>query len=178
WVNLEIEVFARDGTPLYGPVPGNSLWSGFGGVCETQNQGDPIALYDPFSDRWVLSQFSFALAGPNPKAPFHQCIAVSTSPDPTGSYFRYDYVISNTLLNDYPKFGVWPNAYFMSINQYSGNTFAGPAAVAFDRAKMVAGQPATGVIATLSTAYFGLLPATVTGPRPPPAGAAGRSGAA
>ena len=29
---------------LYGPADGSTLWQGFGGPCETENSGDPIAL--------------------------------------------------------------------------------------------------------------------------------------
>ena len=66
--------------------------------------GDPIVVYDHIADRWLLSQF----ADPN-----HMCVAISQTPDPTaGTWFLYTF---NTLnFPDYPKFGVWPNGYFMS----------------------------------------------------------------
>ena len=50
-------------------------------------------------------------------APFYQCIAISQTPDPTGAYYRYQYQFSK--LNDYPKFGVWPDGYYMAINQFT-----------------------------------------------------------
>jgi hypothetical protein len=75
---------------LAGPIPGNGLWGGFGGLCETENRGDPIVLFDRLADRWLLSQFAFATdANDNPIGPCFQCIVISTSPDPTGTYFRY-----------------------------------------------------------------------------------------
>ena len=82
WINLLVEVFDKSGNSLAGPFAGNDLWSGFGGTCETSNDGDPIVLYDSMADRWMLSQFT----GDN-----HQCIAVSTSPDPLGTYYLYDF---------------------------------------------------------------------------------------
>jgi len=71
WVNLQIQIFNRSGGSLLGPEAGNTLWSGFGGLCQTNNNGDPIALYDHLADRWFMSQFAFSsLSGP-----FHTCIA-------------------------------------------------------------------------------------------------------
>ena len=66
--------------------------------------------------------------------------------DPTGQYWRYEFKISDTKLNDYPKFGVWPNGYFMSVNQFAGNTFAGAGVVAFERDKMLQGLAAAHVL--------------------------------
>ena len=140
-VNLHFQVFDKTGTSLLGPLPLNSIWSGFGGVCETLNNGDPIVLYDQWADRWLISQFALNYGGEG----FHQCIAVSTTGDPTGTWHRYDYFMSDTLMNDYPKFGVWPDGYYMSINQFNAATaysFAGQGVAAFERDKMLAGQAA------------------------------------
>ncbi len=72
-------------------------------------------LYDHLTDRWLLSQFAL----PNfPSGPFYVCIAVSQTPDPTLAYHRYEYTYSQSLLNDYPKFSVWPDGYYMSANQF------------------------------------------------------------
>ena len=94
---------------------------------------------------------------------FHQCIAVSQTDDPTGAWYLYDFLISATKVNDYPHFGVWPDAYYMSINQFDGNTFeyAGAGAVAFERDKMLAGLPARTVYFDVdggNQAFGGMLP--------------------
>ncbi len=143
WVNTTFAVYDRAGNVLYGPAAGSTIWDGFGGPCETQNDGDPIVLYDHLADRWLMSQFAL----PNNFfgilfAPFYQCIAISQTPDPTGAYYRYEYQFSK--LNDYPKFGVWPDAYYLAINQFSPGSlqFAGQGVAAFNRAAMLAGQPA------------------------------------
>ena len=117
WVNLSFAVYNKsNGAVLYGPVSGATLWNGFGGACQTSNDGDPIVLYDEKADRWLMSQFAL----PNyPSGPYYQCLAVSTSGDPTGSWNRYSFSFSK--LNDYPKFGVWSDGYYMSINQFSCN---------------------------------------------------------
>jgi hypothetical protein len=172
WVNLSFAIYDKSGVLLYGPANGNTLWTGFGGPCETTNDGDPIALYDHLADRWLLSQFAL----PNfPSGPFYQCIAVSQTSDPTGAYYRYAFEISATKLNDYPKFGVWPDAYYMSINQFLAPIFpyAGAGAVAFERDKLLNGQAAQMVyfdLFTVNSAFGGMLPSDLDGP-PPPAGA-------
>jgi subtilase family serine protease len=174
WVNKTLAIYGRSGSLLYGPASGSTIWSGFGGPCETQNDGDPIVLYDHLADRWVMSQFAIPnnIFGLIIFGPFYQCVAVSATPDPTGPYHRYEYEFQK--LNDYPKLGVWPDAYYMSINQYTAVTlgFAGQGVVAFDRAAMLAGQPAQMIYFDLQSAdptLGGMLPADLDGP-PPPAG--------
>lgn len=167
WVNTQFQIFTKTGVSVYGPADGNTLWTGFGGPCETRNDGDPIVQYDPLAQRWLLSQFNI----PGGPTGFYQCIAISQTSDPTSSYYRYAFLMSTTLMNDYPKFGVWPDAYYMSIVNFQGDTYVGPSAVAFDRARMLAGQPATFQRFDLPDSYLPILPADLDGNRPPPAGA-------
>jgi hypothetical protein len=115
WVNDAFAVFSKStGAPLFGPVPGNTLWSGFGGGCETNNDGDPIVQYDRAADRWIMTQFSVSTT------PYLQCVAVSTTPDPTGSYSRYAFNYGSSDFPDYPKLAVWPDAYYITYNIFSG----------------------------------------------------------
>ncbi|MFI5042557.1 MAG: hypothetical protein ACHQNA_12045, partial [Acidimicrobiales bacterium] len=169
-VNTDFAVFDKVGTPLFGPVPINTLWSGFGGDCETNNDGDPVVLYDPIADRWIISQLSVTGANGTSR-PFLECVAVSQTPDPTGAYFRYSFAY--TGLNDYPKLGVWPDAYYATFNLFdaTGTFFTGAKVCAFDRARMLLGQPATQQCFKTSVFYSGLLPADLDGSRLPPAGA-------
>jgi hypothetical protein len=117
----------------------------------------------------------FAL--PNyPRGPFYECIAVSQTPDPTGAWYRYEFLISNSKLNDYPKFGVWPDGYYMSINQFNCKftscTWAGAGAVVFERDAMLSGLAARMVYFDLYNVdpnLGGMLPADLDG-APPPAG--------
>jgi len=164
-VNSSYAVFNKSGTVLFGPVALNTLWSGFGGGCQTNNDGDPVVVYDPIADRWVISQFSVSTT------PFLQCVAVSTSGDPTGTFNRYSFQYAN--FPDYPKMGVWPDAYYITFNTFNaaGTAFLGTQACAYDRAKMLTGAAATQQCFTTSTAFGGLLPADLDGARQPPAGA-------
>lgn len=175
WVNTSFAIYNKSGVLLYGPAAGNTLWSGFGGPCESTNDGDPIVLYDSLADRWLFSQFAF----PNfPSGPYSQCVAVSQTGDPTGAYYRYAFQISATKLNDYPKFGVWPDGYYMSVNQFTNvgtpaETYAGAGAAVFERAKMLNGQAAQKVffdLASVDPNFGGMLPADLDGATPPPAG--------
>ncbi len=171
WVNLSFGVFDKTGTLLDQPGSdwrsGNALWSGFGGPCETTNNGDPVVLYDQLADRWVMSQ----LALPNwLLGPFYQCMAVSTTSDPLGTWVRAEYEWPSNRLNDYPKLGVWTDSYTITVNEFQGGSLAwrGAAVAAFDRAAFLAGGTPAMVYFDLGTAYGGLLPADLDGPTPPP----------
>jgi len=168
WVNTSFAVFNKStGALVYGPAAGNTLWSGFGGGCEFNNDGDPIAQYDKAANRWVLTQLSVSFPS---TYGFLQCIAISTSSDATGSYFRYAYQFSE--FNDYPKLGIWPDGYYISFNLYNGNTFDRVEVCALPRANMLVGSVnATGVCFFLNPAYFSLLPADLDGSIAPPVGA-------
>src|SRR5205807_3199084 len=116
-VNTDFAVFTKNGTAVYGPVPTNTLFSGFGGGCQTNNDGDATVKYDQAANRWIISQFSVSTT------PYLQCLAVSTSGDPTGSYARYSF--QYTEFPDYPKLGVWPDAFYETFNMFNGNNFDG-----------------------------------------------------
>lgn len=173
-INLSFAIWDKQGNLLYGPVANTTLWQGFGGPCETFNGGDPVTLYDEAADRWFMSQ----LAYPGGTQGYHECIAISQTGDPTGAWYRYDFLYSATTLNDYPKFGVWPDAYYMSANEFAnGASFSGVGVVAFERAKMLAGQDASSIyfhIGDSSGIYGSLLPSDAEGQAlgfNPPAGA-------
>ncbi len=180
WINLHFSIWQLDKVNLnaslvYGPVPGTTLFQGFGGACEFNNDGDPITLYDPFADRWFMSQFALPYY---PNSPFYQCVAVSTSPNPLGSWYRYEYLIPSGKMNDYPKFGVWPNAYFMTVNQFNSGTssWGGAGVAALERSAMLAGLPARMIFLDLysvNSGFGGMLPADFDGVLPPPDGAPG-----
>mgnify|MGYP000384718646 CR=1 FL=1 len=147
WVNSQYAIFNKTGTLLLGPVNGNTLFSGIANECGTTNRGDPIVQYDRLADRWVLSQFAFAVSAGSAVAPYFQCIAVSTTNNPTGSYVRYSVQFSSVSpsgFNDYGKLGVWPDGYYIGYNMFGGspagsNTGAG--LCVSDRVKMLAGDP-------------------------------------
>src|SRR5262245_64990314 len=171
-VNTAIAVWDKtSGNQVLAPESIETLWSGFGGVCETNGEGDPVVLYDQLANRWVVSQFA------GTAQPTHECVAVSTSNDATGSWNRYDFDLGAAFGNnfyDYPKLGTWPDAYYMSTNVFNaqGTAFLGPEPFALDRSAMLAGSPAT----IVSTGKLGptddqLMPADFSGSILPPTGA-------
>ncbi len=170
--NSQFQIFSKTGTSLFGPANINTLWAGFGGACQTENAGDPVVLYDQMDDRWILTQFT--AAGPT----FFNCVAVSTSPDPTGSYFRYAFT-TGTNFPDYPKYGMWSDALYIATREFAGSTFAGVGAYAVNRAQLIAGNPSAQVISFLASPASaggafnvgdGLLPTDLDGAQLPPAG--------
>jgi hypothetical protein len=169
-VNVEYAVYDKStGNPLLGPFPINHIWTGFGGLCQNTNGGDPIVLYDKAAGRWMISQLAYnsSLSSSN------VCVAVSTSSDATGTFNRYAFSFGRNF-PDYPKFGVWPDAYYFSANMFrNGSRFIGAQACAYDRAAMLAGPSAAPVRAVCfqrPTSDFSLLPSDLDGSTAPPSG--------
>ena len=139
-VNEGYQVFDKaTGDSILGPNSISSLWSGFGGACETGGSGDPVVLYDQLADRWVITQFATATGG----MPItDECVAVSTTGDATGTYNRYGFHLGSNFF-DYPHLRVWPDAYYMSMNVFNaaGTAYLGPQPFAFDRTAMLAARP-------------------------------------
>lgn len=123
----------------------------------TSNDGDPVVLYDKYADRWVLTQFG--LTGNK------IYIAVSTTPDPAGTYACYTY--TSSAFPDYLKFSIWQDGYYMTSNQ-GGRLYV------FERAAMLVGTPtARSVTATFTvggtSGFWCPLPADADGTLPPAA---------
>src|SRR5258708_18239788 len=112
--------------------------------------------------RWILTQFSILTL------PYTECIAVSTTSDATGAYNRYAFSFGNIDFPDYPKLGVWPDAYYMSFNSFAnGNSFIGANVCAFDRNAMLAGNPASIICSQQTSSVASLLPSDMDGTIPP-----------
>lgn len=171
-VNEAYQVFNKaTGASVLGPNSIVSLWSGFGGACQNGGAGDPVVLYDQLADRWLISQFASANGG----APItDECVAVSTTSDATGTYNRYGFHLGSNFY-DYPHLGVWPDAYYMSMNVFSadGTSYLGPQPFALERTAMLTGAAATFIspVGPLGAAVAPLLPADLDGLTLPPNGA-------
>ena len=199
--NVVFEIFdKKSGETVLGPLPNVAVWASAVdeetglplSICGKSNDGDPIVLYDQQAKRWIFTQF--AIGGFEDGPPFvggiggYQCIAVSTSSDPLGSYYLYefeivegDFSIPQYGLNDYPKFGVWPDGIYLSTNEFVATpgtgfafSFRGASATAIDKWAMYAGMPANAIkfFLGLPTAndqsfHFGLQPANWEGNKKP-----------
>ncbi len=161
-VNTSYAIYNKTGSKLMGPLASSSIWSG---MPNNINSGDAIVLYDEQADRWLFSQFSL------PSGTTHyMMIAVSQTPDPMGSWYRYQYSFSQ--MPDYPKFGIWQDGYYMSANRFTISTgqFAGVGVYSYDRAAMLAGSAtATRISFTFGSGaeVYSALPADCDGVFPP-----------
>ena len=148
----------------------------FGNVCDTNNFGDPVVLYDTFEDRWVITDFAFLLSGGavvNPPGAF-QCFAVSKTGDPISGGWNFYSINTAGGLGDYPKFGIWPDGIYMSANMFgfpAGAPFQGSRVYAFNKAQMYAGAADVQVVSfDVSGNDFTVLPSNArlqTGTPPP-----------
>lgn len=203
-VNTSFAIFDKNSNALlYGAVPVNTLFEGFSGgqgFCASTNQGDPVVLYDPLADRWLISQFASNSFAP----PAFECVAISVTGDPTGQWYRYAFGPYQTpavdvdggfifdagqtnfdAFNDYPKLGVWTDAYLATFNLFSSDTLGtfsvfAAKTCAFDKASMLQGADATQQCFQLSQSYGGgdqfygdVLPVDFDGTLPPPSGSPG-----
>ena len=166
-----VRIWDKSGVQLYN-FSLRDLWPA-DDPCYIDAYGDPVVLYDQMADRWLLTQFSLPKRGP-----YYECIAVSKNGTPTNvpaDWHLYTFKVHNRKMNDYPKLGVWPDGYYMSVNQFLfGVQWAGAGVYVFDRDKMLNGDPATFQyfdLADVNDNYGGLLPSNLMGDTPPPVGA-------
>lgn len=168
--NSVVQVFNKSGTPLTAAVKISSLLTGVPNA--TDDDGDPIVLYDALADRWLVSQFDVTHVTNNST---HEHIAISKTSDPTGQYFAYDFLMVPNRPADYPHLGVWSDGYYMSTNDFSlpvfSSPFQGAGLYAFEREKMLVGDPTAKIIGFSTTANDGgMLPSNLQGYTTPPTG--------
>jgi hypothetical protein len=182
-VNSSIKIFDKTGNPLNG-TNGTTYDSFFSALspttpCRNFNDGDGFVLYDQLADRWLVSDFAFHPGGTTN----YQCIGVSKTSDPVaGGWWLYALQVdatNPTWIGDYPKFGLWPDAYYLSVNLFDQITsaFEGVRVYALPRSAMIngTGAPNPGAVAfTILPAGLGdsysLVPATFRAGSAPPVG--------
>ncbi|HNB50878.1 MAG TPA: hypothetical protein PK530_02995, partial [Anaerolineales bacterium] len=149
-------VYDKTGNPLTGSIDLDSFGTGAcaGGI------GDPVILYDQMADRWMLTEFSGSANV--------LCVYISQGPDPINDgWYAYNFTTPN--FPDYPKYGVWPDGYYVTSNENS------PAAYALDRVNMLIGAAATSIRFTAPPlsgfSFQALTPSDLDGEDLPPAGA-------
>jgi hypothetical protein len=152
-------VFDKSGNPVSGLISANSIWSQVGQT----SAGDPILLYDQQVDRWFLTEFP---------SNNRVLVAISHTADPRGSWDAYAF--QTPRFPDFPKYGIWPDAYYLTANE-SGNNFP---IYAINREDILAGAP-TARIQRLTVPKVGAVffevgqPADWDGLTAPPAGSPG-----
>ena len=151
-INFSYRVYDKNGTPLIAEMDLSSMWAGSNG------NGDPVVLYDRFADRWLISQIQV-----DTREIF---MAVSTTPDPTGTFYKYSFIPSSIDFVDYPRLSIWPDGYYLSYNAQDKKL------VVFDRNKMIAGDSTAGMIVKsipsfADNGFFSPLGADAEGQLPP-----------
>ncbi len=177
-VNLVFAVYAKNGTSLLGPVSIGALWTGFAIDECTELSGDPVVIYDQFADRWILTQFT-TRGNDFPNEPlnlFYNCVAISTTGDPTGSYFRYAFTTGYNF-PDYPKYGVWRDSYLITTREFGvlDPSIYGIGVYGLERTKMLDGDPKARAVSFLleqsqvpiNLIGDGLLPPDIDGAQKP-----------
>src|SRR5437762_9845017 len=180
-INLVFAVYDKAGNLLAGPIDTGSLWTDFAIPDCTDPSGDPVVLYDQFMDRWLLSQFTTSGLNDPPK-PFWNCIAVSTSGDPAGTYYRYAFETTSDgifYFPDYPKYGNWTDSYVLTTREFGPTIEYGIGVYALEKNKMVNGDPNArsvkffldSALVPISLIGDGLLPPDIDGRTKPANGA-------
>ncbi len=177
-LNSNLAVFTKKGKKfnatgklLYGAVPNNTVFAGFGARCGTSNNSDSVVRYDQLADRWLIVVPVFTRPPDNPQGPYAMCYAVSATPDPLGAYYRYEF--QRPLFPDYPRPAIWPDGYY---NPTSTSDNLLPDVITqkhdciADRAKMLKGLPASEQCVVIDGGVF-TLNTDVDGKRLPPGGA-------
>jgi PKD repeat protein len=129
-INTVYSIYDKEGTLVAGPTALNTLFEGVpGSEC---NNGDPVVLFDEQAGRWFVAEFS--ICGAND----YVLIAVSTTDDPTGTWYKYSFDVDD--VPDFEKFGVWQDGYYMGTNNATGNDI-----YVFERSAMLIGDTAQAV---------------------------------
>jgi hypothetical protein len=160
-----LNIWNKTGTQLVTNVLLSSLHSVAGAG------GDPVVLYDKIADRWFLSEFTST-------NPYKLVILISKTNDPTGQYYVYSYSFGVDF-PDYPKYSVWPNAYYCSTNNFPNlGNYSGSSIIAFDRVKMLAGDATASLVkfnlgSGTNSTYYNMSVTTYQGGTAPGASDAG-----
>nr|MBA3950193.1 hypothetical protein [Acidobacteriota bacterium] len=102
---------------------------------------------------------------PQEKGPYSMCYAISTSPDPLGTWHRYEFL--RPLFPDYPRPAIWSDGYYVPTS--TGDEVIEKHACIVERDKMLKGEPAREQCLVIDDVNF-LNNADLHGTRMPPAG--------
>lgn len=125
--NSSFRIWDKGGNPLTSPASLGTILNG--------NAGDPIVMYDPFADRFIITEFYSNGFG----------MAVCQGSDPVNNGW-YLYTFNTNVFPDYPKFSVWSDGYYITANKNSGSAGSSEVVFAADRDKMLVGDPTATMI--------------------------------
>ncbi len=137
-INNSFAVYDKSGSLVYGPIDNKTIWANFPGPWDDGEYygGDPVFKYDQMSDRWLLTAFSLNFETDE----YYEMVAVSVTEDPLGEYYCYAFLFNE--VNDYPKVGIWNDAYYITYNMFDSDwNYLYIKATALDKEAMLAGEP-------------------------------------
>jgi hypothetical protein len=128
-----MKIWEKDGTVAQGEIELQDI-SDFPGY------GDPIALYDQWSDRYIVTEF--IVKGDNNADENGMTIMVSETNDPTGAWYVYKWTVPENFTLDYPKWSVSTDGIYLHTNNFSQRTgyYTSSYFVVFNKDDMYAGN--------------------------------------
>ncbi len=151
--NTSFRIWDKAGNPL---APAASLSTLF-----NSSDGDPIVMYDPFADRFIITEFysnGFK-------------VAVCKGSDPVNDGW-YIYSFATNTFPDYPKFSVWSDGYYITSNKDSNSAGSSQVVFALNRAKMLTGDPTAQMLGfpltgITTSGFYSPASFNANGPTPP-----------
>jgi hypothetical protein len=129
-LNAAAGIYSKSGTLL----TLFSFYDFFGVSLSTQIVSDPRILYDQSSQRWFLS---VVVLNANATAGGWR-LAVSTSSDPTGTYYLYE-INTTGSFPDFPKLGVCDDKVVLTGDAFNVNTFLGTEFLVANKKQIISG---------------------------------------
>ncbi len=151
--NSSFRIWDKSGNPLIAAASLGTILPG--------TMGDPIVMYDPFADRFLITEFY--------SNGFD--VAVSKGADPVNSGW-WVYRFATNTFPDYPKFSVWSDGYYITANKDQGSAGTSQVVFALERDKMLIGNtsalmlgfPLTGIV---TSGFYSPLGFNANGPTMP-----------
>ncbi len=137
-INQSFSVYEKTGELVYGPIDNKTIWANFPGPWDDGDYwgGDPVFKYDQMTGRWLMTAFSLN----DVTGEYYEMAAVSVTEDPLGEYYCYAFLFNEK--NDYPKVGIWNDAYYITYNMFDSDwNYLYMKATALDKEAMLAGEP-------------------------------------
>ncbi len=171
-VNSSMAIYRKSTGALVSSATFDDFFEGgdiTGTPCDEDNNGDPIVLYDQYNDRWFILDFAWDSSENDGS---YYAIAVSQTSDPTGSWYQYAFRADDTLMNDYPKCGVWHDGIYITANMFSfSGSFQYSKVWAIKTPDLYSGTLTAQSLTDSSDEAFSIMPANAKGTNAPPSSA-------
>ena len=118
------KIWDKEGNVVQEATLAQTFWGAF----NVQGFGDPVVLWDKFSERWFITEFGDFQSNV-------MLVAVSETSDPLGAWYAYE--LPAPSFPDYPKFAITNDALVITTNEFSDSFI--PVYV-MDKQAMVSGQ--------------------------------------